>query len=55
MAQRRLGLDPHEVEVVIDGVESTRGIGNLPDDNGRDLNGIAVSVYDWARLRELLA
>src|SRR5271166_5918268 len=46
VAQCRLGLDAHEIEVVVDDVESTRGIGNLPDDNGSDLHGIAVSVVD---------
>src|ERR1017187_8352707 len=49
--QCRLGLDTHEVEVVVHGVKSTRGIGNLPDDNGSDLHGIAVSVVDLQVVR----
>ena len=51
VAQRRLGLDPHEIEVVVDGVEGTRGVGNLPDDDGGDLHGIAVGVVDLQVVR----
>ena len=51
VAQCRLGLDPHEIEVVLDGVERTRGIGDLPDDDGGDLHGIAVGVVDLQVVR----
>ena len=51
VSQRRLGLNAHEVEVIVDGVESARGVGNLPDDDGGDLDGIAVSVVDLQVVR----
>ena len=51
VAQRRLGLDPHEVEVVVDGVQGTGGVGDLPDDDGGDLDGIAVGVVDLQVVR----
>ena len=51
MPQCRLGLDPYEVVVVVDGVQCTRGIANLPDDDGGDLHGIAVSVVDLQVVR----
>ena len=36
--QRRLGLHLHEVDVVIDGVQRARGVGDLPDDDRGDLD-----------------
>ena len=51
MPQRRLGLHAHEIQVVIDGVERSRGIGHLPDDDRGDLDGIAVGVVDLQMVR----
>ena len=44
--QRRLGLDLHEVLVVVDLEEGLGRVGDLPDDDGGDLDGIAVAVVD---------
>src|SRR5258708_17344566 len=42
----RLGLDSDELSEVVDRIYSLRGVPNLPDDHGRDLDWIAVSVVD---------
>ena len=46
MTQGRLGLDPHEVVVVVDGVDRARGVGHLPHDDRGDLDRVAVGVVD---------
>ena len=51
MAQGRLGLDADEVEVVVDGVQRARGVGDLPDDDRGDLDGVAVGVVDLQVVR----
>ena len=42
----RLGLDVHEVLVVVDLEQRLRRVGHLPDDDGRDLDRVAVLVVD---------
>src|SRR5258708_36247928 len=42
----RLGLDSDELSEVVDRIYSLRGVPNLPDAHGRDLDWIAVSVVD---------
>ena len=46
VAQRRLGLDGDEVCVVVHGVRRPRRVGDLPDDDGGDLDRVAVGVVD---------
>ena len=49
--QRRLGLDSHEIVIVVDGEEGPRRIRDLPNDDGRDLDGIAICVVDLQVVR----
>ena len=44
--QGRLGLHRHEVLVVLDGEGRPGRVGHLPDDDGRDVDGVAVGVVD---------
>ena len=46
VAQRGLGLDVDEVLVVIDFEQGLRRVDHLPDDDGGDLDGVAVVVVD---------
>src|ERR1700722_14878308 len=46
VAQCGLGLDRNEVPVVIDRVNRLRGVSDLPDDDGCDLNGVAMGIVD---------
>jgi hypothetical protein len=52
---RGLGLDPHETDEVVDGVDGLGGVLDLPDDDGRDLHRVAVGVVDLERRRLVVA
>ena len=46
VAQGGLGLDRNEVDEVVHGVGGLRRVGDLPDDDGGDLDGVAVRIVD---------
>ena len=51
MTEGRFGLHGHEVVVVLDGVGRLGRVDHLPDDDGGDLDRIAVGVVDLQMVR----
>jgi hypothetical protein len=50
-----LGLDGDELREVVDGIDGAGGVADLPDDDGGDLDRVAVGVVDLGLCRLLVA
>ena len=52
---RGLGLDGHELGVIVDRIGGLGRVGDLPDDDGGDLDRVAVGVVDLGLRRLMVA